>query len=420
MAWTMPSARRAPRLAARLPRIRARSARSSAAWAYGHAILGRAGRSGGPRVGEPRRVQPPAHAAQLAPVPLGLVPRLRPWLRQAESRLVGFHRRTQLFLYPDLSLRLAERRTEALHPGSVLPQREILVQPQRLPGGLQRDVGIPVPIAPDPRAEPEEGGDEERRLGVMSPQGMSQIAVEPGQHLPQDFVEVEQAVADLVLDRRRPAPDFIALPDGGDVREDVLLHHLLLPNRQELLVQGGQVSGDPLGLLQNAPPLGFRRMRGEDQRDVQGVKQRLEILGCYAGAAAVCHRMVERPGPGTSRSREFVLPELSGLVNLLGHVDELQEGGKRPDDLAGGRQVEALGQAGHLRLPLQGKGLPEVLAQIPDPFFRLEQRAARLLPEDVPQEIPKAADVAAQWSIPGGRVSQRILRHDPPRVPGRS
>ena len=188
---------------------------------------------------------------------------------------------------PDLPLRLAERRTEALHPRTVLPQREILVQPQRLPRGLQRDMGIAVPIAPDPRAESKEGRDDERRIGIVCPQGIPQIAVEAGHHLPNDFVEIEQAVADFILDRRRPVPDFIGLPDGGDLREDLLLQCLLLRDAEERAIQSGQVSGDPLGLLQNAAPLGLRRMRGEDQRDVQPVKQRLEIPGRHASGPAV-------------------------------------------------------------------------------------------------------------------------------------
>ena len=92
-------------------------------------------------------------------------------------------------------------------------------------------------------------------------------------------------------------------------------------------------------------------------------------------------------------------------MNLLGHIDELQERGKRSNDLRGSRQVEALGQAGHLCLPLEGKGLPELLAQISDPLFRLEQHATPLLPEHVPQEIPQAPNVAPQRRILGSQVS---------------
>lgn len=121
----------------------------------------------------------------------------------------------------------------------MVAQGQILVQPQGLPGGLERYVRIAFPVAPDARAEPEERRHDERHTRRVCGQGPPKVAVQLGQYLPEDLVEVDETVSDLILHRGRAKPDLIALPSGRDLREDFRLQILLLAEREERVIQAG-------------------------------------------------------------------------------------------------------------------------------------------------------------------------------------
>ena len=369
---------------------------------------------------------PRLHEAALAPVGLGREVAGERGRQLRHGLGVGLERPAQLRRdvgalgrHAQLPLQLGQR---------VLVEGEgrLPVEAQRLLGDLGGDVGVPVAVAPDPGAEAQEGGHVDVLAGVGDDERLLHLPVQPRHQLPQRLLEVVQAVAHLVEDRGRAAPDLLGEPERGDLLPDAVAQLRALAGRPPRVVELLDEIGQPPQLEENRAPASLGGVGGEDGLDEARRQQLPHPVGSHSGGRRLGQRLLDRFSAGGGPRSRGVDPrsliELGGLsgpprpplqhqlppaqhaqpVVLLGQVDEVEVGREGPDEEPALVHPQTVGAR-----PQPPASFPEIVAVLAGRRAHLlragavlldqgEAGLAFLLAQHVPEQAAERVDVRAQ------------------------
>ncbi len=290
---------------------------------------------------------------------------------------------------------------EALQGPLVEGQGGLLVQAQGALRDRSRDPRIPVPVAPDPGAEAQEGGHRQGGFRVGGAEGLLHVPVEPGGHVPQGLLEVVEPVAHLIQDGGGAQAHLVRAPQGGDLLPDAVVQVGLRPLGEGAALQGlGQVA-QPAQVVEHGAPAGLGGVGGEDRLHGAAGEEGLHGLRRDAGPGGAEQRLQDRLAP-RGVSPVYLSPAQDAqAVMLFGHVDQVEVGGEgaRHEAVLVRREAVHQGQQpGPGRAEVRRRAVfpAEGLGARPQLFYQGESGPAGLLGEDVAQEPAQGVDVPAE------------------------
>ncbi len=165
----------------------------------------------------------------------------------------------------------------------VAPHHREPVLQQRAAGDGVGDERIAVPVAADPGAELEEGGNGERPVGVVLLQTPLDLVDQVRDRLEQRLVEEVEAPVHLLRDRRLGEPQLAGEPQELDVVPEPGDQRLPLPRCPARRLQLDQPAVDPAVLFQDGDALGFGGMGRDDRPDAERLQHALDVRRGDAG-----------------------------------------------------------------------------------------------------------------------------------------
>ena len=263
-------------------------------------------------------------------------------------------------------------------------------------GGQPDDVGghvrVPVAVAADPRAGPQDGLEQQLGIGPTRLQRFPNVGVDLRNHLEQRGRVIAQPDGDLVGDLQPGQPDQRGLPQRQDLAAQLQFDVAAVVGfRCALGVQAHQLGDPVLGDEDGAPP-GLGGMCGDDRRN-QGALQRVG----HGGRLQFCQ--IEF---GVSRGQAAVLRWLAGLdvntaatlaVDVFGDIGQQREMAERPDDRDRQVDVDPVEHGRHLGPVDLGVSHPERLH--PGALDEVEHLVAVLLAHGVAEDGAQQPDVRA-------------------------
>ncbi len=287
-----------------------------------------------------------------------------------------------------------------MHPlelAPVQPQRGPLLLAEGLLGDRGRDVGVPVPVTPDPAPEGEEVGHREDLAGPGPLQGQAEAGLHLWHEVEQGLLEVVQAAADLVEDGGLRVPGVLGLPEGDDELTEPGGLGIALVGRQRAGVQPLEGLRHLRELQEHRPALGLRGVGGEDRHHRQPRDQRARLVGQ--------HPLVPKPHEGGLHGlghRSVLPPRLVGTLAedpdallLLGQVDEGEVAGEGLDHPLGLGQRQRL-DAGQKPRPRLGVSRPVRLGQAAHILDQVEEGLSLLLDDGLPEEVAEPVNLLAK------------------------
>ncbi len=356
------------------------------------------------------RLEPLADLSEEDPVGHAVVARGRKRLRSREQRRVRIDARRQIAVHVDAARALAQRLGELPALVEISRDDELLVTLQGLAYGFAVDIGVPVHIAADPGAEPQDAGHVQRffRDAERACESGLDFLVEQRHHPIQDLDQVEKDVLALVRHREAFAWMLLGLPDARDVEPHPRPQGIELGDHQRGIEPVEQPLGDVLLLSQDRPPRRLGGMRGEYRLDAHRSDQRERPL--ERETLALEARDAFGYAAGLQRARVVeVLAAAAHAVNFLGRVHREKPCGEGPCQVGGGRGLAARGP------PLQIAVLRDTLAPRdrgpPIPFHEREELVAPLVAQDLADETPQRVHIVAQPQILRRELNAFAVHH---------
>ena len=278
------------------------------------------------------------------------------------------------------------------------------LQPYGLVEHLGGDEGIAVPIAADPRADAQEGGDGlGSRLAADRIEPVLDRAVKARQLAEEGVVVVGEAVRHLVDHLEPRLPQHVGAPEDEDRASQ-----LFLDQRQLRGIDGAVPLVEQLGDLEFARPRALAphlgRMGGENRAHQRAVEEFLQSLRLDAGLAGVLEGAGQRAGP-RRRARDHMRPVAADVMLVfrdVGQMREVAEGAHDRERLVGGEAVEdrleLAPRSGLVAAMEADRGLADLL----DESVGL---LALLLAHRVAKDAAEETDVVAQGTVLVGVLS---------------
>ena len=241
-----------------------------------------------------------------------------------------------------------ERLHEAGGDGLVAPEDVIGLDPCSVLRDLGRDPGMPVTIATDPAAEPQDRG-QRRRGELTTAMGWrdcrQQGALHRGHERVEGRIEEDEGGPDFVERSRDLGPDLGGPPQDHKLLTKTVIERPGRANRQARIIAGLEDSGDTAKGHQRRSTSGLRRMSGEDRMDSQ-VAYDAQGVRRIVGKSTVASETRNDPRQGVVGSSLLgptaTLLEDPHSMPLLGQVGEAEVQEERADDDLGSRIVEAV------------------------------------------------------------------------------
>ena len=285
----------------------------------------------------------------------------------------------------------------------VIAERPGALQPHRIVEHFGGDEGIAVPIAANPRADPQEGGDRLlSRLAAHRVEPVLDQAVEARQLTEKRMVIVGEAVQHLVDDLELGLAQEIGAPEDEDRASQ-----LLLIGGELSWIDGAVALVEQIGDLQFAQPRAlppdFGRMGGEHrahQRVIEELGERFRLDAHLAGALK---RIRERTGAGRGAGDRMgaVATDVMLIFGDVGEMREIAVGARDRERLVSVEAVERrleLAPRAYLVVAMEAnRGLPDLLDQFENLF-------TLLLAHGVAEDSPEQTDVLAQRNVLLGSV----------------
>ena len=303
-----------------------------------------------------------------------------------ELALVALDRAQQLVTHGHHARGHADGAGEPAHLDAVARQREPARAIEPLRDGVRPCFGIAVLIASHPGAEAQ------RRRGA------GQALAIVGEHVRRDVeqrrLEEPQRVADLVDHPRAPGAHLVGLPEGGDLRDDLVLEAVPRRRGERGVVECLEDAAELQLGLQHRAARGLGGMRGDHEleRDVARAPGKLGRLHAALG------QLAERLGERFPRDAllALVATPAAHAMPRLGDVGELEVEPERAQD--SGRAL--LSQCPHAgrqrRLIGRRAGVPGLARKAPHALDVGQQILADLLDEHAPERVADQADVAPE------------------------
>ena len=174
---------------------------------------------------------------------------------------------------------------DVLQAAAVVGKDEGARHGESFAGDLGSDEGIAVAVAADPGAE----AYELRELGesgfdaVLIGEGAGYFGVEDRQGVEDGGLVVVEGHADFVAHRGAGLADFVGLPEGGDLGDDVLLKGFELGVGDGDAVELLEEIGDAAALEHDDAAGDFGGVRGKDGRDADALEQGAGVGGGDSG-----------------------------------------------------------------------------------------------------------------------------------------
>ena len=294
-------------------------------------------------------------------------------------------------------LRHAEVAVRSLERAAVQPQDRRLVLAQRLLRHRRGDVGISVPIPPDPAPEAEKVRHRERLAGPGPVEGPAEVGLHLGDEVEQRALDVVETAPHLVEDGRARVAGLLRLPERDDHLPQGLDLRLRLAGGQDPGVEAVEGLGHLRELEEHGAALGLGGVGGEDGHHEEPGDEGADLVGTdpllLEGEEGGGDRLLHGPARGlgavgpTAQDADPLL--------LLGEVDEGEVGRERlhhPARLGEGQQFDPREQT----LARRGVAAPMRLGQAAHLFDEIEEGPALLLDERRSEEVPELVDLLAE------------------------
>ncbi len=175
----------------------------------------------------------------------------------------------------------ADPAREILKGAPVIFHSQPAVQVKRLGGHCRGYIWVSIPVAPDPRSQPEPGV-VRPEARVVFVQGGFQAFVDFWKRVPEDLTDKIQRCFHLIgwagLGRPRP----VGQPEGGDLIAKLAPGAVHLSGEPVRQAESPQALSDPLDLRKDGPAAGFGRVSGQDELDLQPGDQAGHLIGRHA------------------------------------------------------------------------------------------------------------------------------------------
>ncbi len=187
------------------------------------------------------------------------------------------------------------------------------------------------------------------------------------------------------------------LPAGGHFLAHLAEHGFELVRREIRIHHVDEIARDAVLLAQQRAARDLGRMRREYRLDQDRRERPLELVGVDALALQALADIDEAERLRHRRVAQVGAPT-ADPVHLLGHVDHLEVGGERANEIARGARLERPEQ--RLQVPVGG---PVAFTMRDRELARrldeVEQRLAALLAHELPDERPEPMHVLAQRTV---------------------
>jgi hypothetical protein len=303
---------------------------------------------------------------------------------------------------------ISEMPVQLLDPPQVFAQDFLGLQAHRQGGGFRRDERVAVAVAADPRTEPQQARNADRRLAALvavhGVQRPLQVAIEHRQRLENGLAEVVQTILDLVAHLRLEAAHLVGFPQDLNLATQRFDHLVPLVRIQRRIVELTVGYKHPPLRAQQDPAFGLGGMGGEHRRKAKLIEQDLQPGGIDAVGAQSAQGLVEGAAPERFAALDLFAAQLV-LEVFLGDVGEIEVGVESPNDVAEHFRIES-GDEAHQLFAVVRRGLG-VTAQLDEAlaqgFHGLKNRAAFLVAQGVAQQLAEQLDTVAQRLVGWGR-----------------
>ncbi len=201
---------------------------------------------------------------------------------------------------------------------------------QSFAGHGRGDEGVAVAVAADPGAETHKRRNFKRMAGIGAVQAAAHLAVQTGDGLPQRAAYKHVALG-LVEHGGALLLQGFSLPQTGQLGAQLAGEHLALARQQITAVGFGQGFAQAAQGVAHGAALGFGRVGGEHQFQLQLAQMGLHFFG---GQAALFERFQRRAQRLAARGRPgqaLALAQNADAVAVLGHVGQVEKAGHGPD-----------------------------------------------------------------------------------------
>ncbi len=297
----------------------------------------------------------------------------------------------------DLDQQIGKRQFGAqfMHFRQVVAERGGRLQAQGFAQDVGGDEGVAVTVATDPRTDAEEGRQCPALVREALLQLLRRLDVQARQFGEEGFVEVGNAVLDLVEHLQTDRAQHARLPQGEDGvgQAEVVLGFLFRGHAQAFALV--EQAGDVAVIADQALALHLRRVGGEHRGD-QGVGEEIGD-GCrrYPGGSQRIEG-VDQAAFARRRTGQVVGAAAADVVFVFRDVGQLQEVAEGADDRLGDiarQRVEQGGQFG----PGGGVAVAgEADGCLANALDNVENRFAFLFADRVAKQAAKQADVGAE------------------------
>ena len=300
----------------------------------------------------------------------------------------------------DLDQQVGERQFAAqfVDFGEIVVERGGRLQAQRFAQDLGGDEGVAVAVAADPAADAKEGRQRPGFFRVALVQLLRDLDVEARQLGEEGFLEVGDAVLDLVEHLEAHRAQHPRLPQGQDGvgQRQVVVGRFIRrhPQAFALVEQAGNVAV----IADQALALDFGRVGGEHRGD-QGVGEEIGDGIRRDGCGSQRIEGKNQAAFARRRAGQVVSAAPADVVLVLGDVGQLQEVAEGADDGLGGVARQRVEQAGQFiaggRIAVAG----EAYGGLSDALDNLKDCLAFLFADRIAEDAAEQADVVAEGFV---------------------
>ena len=264
------------------------------------------------------------------------------------------------------------------------------------------DVRIAVHVTADPAVDPQRRLDDAESLAVDPLERAIDFARELQHLVPENLLDIEENVLDLVADAGTFPANFVGLPEGGDLLADCLAPLGDLEGCERTLIPLLESVGDPVELFEDRATGRFRGVRGESEGHLEPGDCGPRRFGRNSRVSRALEHGAERASlrPPVPVARVCAGP--TNAVVLLGQIDQPKVRRKRANDddrVFEGQVGEKRRKLGRPRGAFLGGAAPPQDGQLAHPFLEGIQGLALLLDEDFAQDTPQRVHIASERSV---------------------
>ena len=251
---------------------------------------------------------------ELWPALLGLDDRLREII--IGQHVAGRHRQKVVQLFA---------------PFEMPVDRRVSQPDERSFGDVPSHVGMTVAIAAHPRSESKEPRQLEFMIGKLTSECLSQREVNRRDNLPQPRHD-RQPPFDFLQNTRPHRSQEFGLPKNSQVGSQASHHGGSFARQEVGAIEILQALPHAPQFRPNRTPLGFARMSGEDQFDVELFQCLLNLLGVQTGGFQLLDRRSDRFADRSGMLFLLALPQHANSLPVLGEIRQIEEDAQRPSD----------------------------------------------------------------------------------------